>query len=158
MTIYTDPKTLIGTTAPDFTAPASGNQTLRLSDFLGKKVVLYFYPRDMTPGCTTQLCDFTNHYPQITHKNAVVLGISQDSPEKHDRFIAKHNGVYDLISDDKDATICKKYGVWHPKKFMGKQFLGIVRTTFIIDEKGKITHAISPVKVKNHTLDILSML
>lgn len=158
MTTNTDPKSLIGESAPEFTAPASGNKTLRLSDFTGKKVVLYFYPRDMTPGCTTQLCDFTNHYPQISDKNAVVLGISQDSPEKHDKFIAKHNGVYDLISDDKNATICKKYSVWQPKKFMGKEFLGIVRSTFIINEHSIITHVISPVRVKNHVLAVLSML
>ncbi len=149
---------LIGTPAPDFTAPASGGKTLSLSGFRGQKVVLYFYPKDMTPGCTTQLCDFTNHYPQIADHNAIVLGVSLDSPTKHDTFIAKHNAVFDLISDDADATICKAYRVWHPKKFMGREFLGIVRSTFIIDEQGTITHVISPVKVKNHIVDVLDRL
>lgn len=154
----THPQNLVGHRAPDFTAPASGNKTLSLSDFHGQKIVLYFYPKDMTPGCTTQLCDFSAHYPQITDENTIVLGVSLDSPQKHDAFIAKHNGCFDLISDDDTATICKKYGVWHPKKFMGREFLGIVRTTYIIDENGVITHAFSPVKVKNHLDEVLSAL
>ncbi|MGB1361589.1 MAG: peroxiredoxin, partial [Alphaproteobacteria bacterium] len=125
---------LLGKTAPEFSAPANAGKTISLSDYRGKKVILYFYPKDMTPGCTTQAKDFTCLNSQFADKNCVIIGVSKDSPERHDKFIAKHNMPYDLISDDEDATICKQFGVWQPKKFMGKEFLGIVRSTFIIDE------------------------
>lgn len=151
----TQPNDLIGKNAPDFTAPASGGKTISISDYTGKKVILYFYPKDMTPGCTTQAKDFTCLASEFENKNCVILGISKDSPEKHDKFIAKYEMPFDLISDDDDASICKSYGVWQPKKFMGKEFLGIVRSTFIIDESGKIIDAISPVKVENHAELIL---
>ena len=146
----TTPNELIGKTAPNFTAPANGGKTISLSDYAGKKVVLYFYPKDMTPGCTTQAKDFTCLVSEFEKKNCVILGVSKDSPEKHDKFIAKYGMNFDLISDDDNARICKSYGVWQPKKFMGKEFLGIVRSTFIIDEKGKVIDCISPVKVNNH--------
>ena len=146
---------LIGKPAPLFSAPSSGGKNISIADYKGKKVVLYFYPKDMTPGCTTQACDFTELHPDFSDLNCVVLGVSKDSPERHDKFIAKHNMPFDLISDNEESEICKDYNVWQLKKFMGKEFMGIVRSTFIIDENGIIVDVISPVKVKEHAKIIL---
>ena len=149
------PTDLIGKPAPNFTAPANGNKKLSLDKYKGKKIVLYFYPKDMTPGCTTEAKDFACLYDEFKKNNCVIIGVSKDSPEKHDKFIDKYDLPFDLISDDENASICKSYGIWEPKKFLGKEFLGIVRSTFIIDEKGIVVDAISPVKVANHAEIIL---
>ena len=142
--------------APDFNCPADGETVVSLSDFRGKKVVLYFYPKDNTPGCTTEACDFRDLHPDFTGVNAVIIGVSKDDPKKHDRFKEKYELNFSLVSDDEDSTLCKQYGVWQPKKFMGREFLGIVRTTFLIDENGKIAHIWNKVRVKNHAQDVLS--
>lgn len=164
------PALKIGDTAPDFTLPTDGDGTVTLSDLLagslpnslldsqGQTVVLYFYPRDNTPGCTTQACDFRDNLPDFSAVGATVVGISQDSPKKHDGFKAKHNLNFTLATDDENATVCKQYGVWQPKKFMGREFLGIVRTTFAINSRGIITHIWHKVKVKGHVESVLEFL
>lgn len=148
----------IGDNAPNFTMPTDSNGTITLSDLKGKTVVLYFYPRDNTPGCTTEACDFRDRHPDFSDVNAVVIGVSMDSPKKHDGFKAKHNLNFTLATDDEHATVCKLYGVWRPKKFMGREFLGINRTTFIINGDGVITHIWDKVKVKNHAQTVLESL
>ncbi|MGL4522315.1 MAG: thioredoxin-dependent thiol peroxidase, partial [Bacilli bacterium] len=124
-----------------------------LSDFRGKKVVLYFYPRDMTPGCTQQACDLSENYERYLSKNIIVLGISADEVKKHSKFAQKYNLPFSILSDE-DHTICEQYGVWQEKKLYGKTFFGIVRTTFLIDEEGVIQEKWEKVKVKNHIDDI----
>ena len=154
----TDVALKIGDRAPDFTLPTDGGATLTLSDFRGQKVVLYFYPKDNTPGCTTEACDFRDAHPDFTALGAQVVGVSKDEPKKHDRFKEKYALNFPLVSDDDHGTLCKAYGVWRPKKFMGREFLGIVRSTFIIDETGKIAHIWDKVRVKNHASDVLETL
>ena len=154
----TDVSLKIGDIAPDFTLPSDGGGTVSLADFKGQKVVLYFYPKDNTPGCTTEACDFRDAHPDFTALHAHVVGVSKDTPNKHDRFKEKYSLNFPLLSDDEDSTLCKSYGVWRPKKFMGREFLGIVRSTFIIDESGKIAHIWDGVRVKNHAQDVLQTL
>ena len=162
----TDIPLKIGDDAPDFTLPTDsiwddigdGDSTLTLSNFQGQKVVLYFYPKDNTPGCTTQACDFRDRHPDFTNLGVQVIGVSKDEPKKHDRFKEKYNLNFPLVSDDDNSTLCKLYGVWRPKKFMGREFLGIVRSTFVIDEVGKIAHIWDKVRVKNHAQDVLQTL
>jgi len=149
------PSDLIGKPAPIFNAPANGNKNLSLDKYKGKKIILYFYPKDMTPACTTQAKSFACLHKEFTNNDCIIIGVSKDSPEKHDKFINKYDIPFDLISDDENSSICKSYGVWKPKKFMGKEFLGIVRSTFIINKKGIVIDAISPVKVENHAELIL---
>ena len=162
MTTMTSSPLKIGDIAPDFSLPADGGATVSLSDLLsvsgGQKVVLYFYPKDNTPGCTTEACDFRDAHPDFTALNAQVVGVSKDTPNKHDKFKEKYNLNFPLVSDDDNSTLCKLYGVWRPKKFMGREFLGIVRSTFIIDENGKIAHIWDGVRVKNHASDVLQTL
>ena len=156
MTQNITPQDLVGSKAPDFSMPANAGKTIKLSNFLGKKVVLYFYPKDMTPGCTTQAKDFTCLYDEFKDLGVVVIGVSKDSPERHDKFIAKYNMPYDLISDDEDASVCSAFGIWQLKKFIGIEYMGIVRSTIIIDEKGIIEKVYSPVKTKNHAQIVLN--
>lgn len=144
--------------APQFTAPASQGQTLNLDHYRGKTLILYFYPKDMTPGCTTQVCDFTRHYEDFVKLQCEILGVSRDTPQRHDAFIEKHNVPFSLVSDDGDATICKAYGVWQKKSFLGKTYHGIVRSTFIIDKKGYVQWVWSPVKAKGHAELVLQRL
>ncbi len=135
----------IGDTAPDFTLPDENGKPVKLSSFRGKRVVLYFYPADFTPGCTTQACGFRDHYAEIEEKNATVLGISPDSTESHMKFRTKYNLPFILLSDPNHA-VASKYGVWGEKNLYGKTSMGILRSHFVIDEKGKIVDA--HVKVK----------
>ncbi len=145
-----------GKKAPDFTAIDQDGKKIKLSSFKGKKnVVLYFYPRDMTPGCTTQACDFRDHFEKF--KNTVILGVSADLPEKHQKFIEKHSLPFNLISDT-DKKVLNKFGVWQEKSLYGKKFMGIVRTTFIIDKKGIIRKIFPKVKVKEHVEKVLETL
>ena len=130
----------LGTLAPDFEAMTDSGEKIKLSDLRGKRVVLYFYPKDDTPGCTTQSCGFRDAYPQIEEKNAVVLGVSPDSMKSHQKFKTKYNLPFTLIVDD-DHAIAEAYGVWAKKNMYGREYMGIERSHFIIDEHGKIADA-----------------
>ncbi len=145
-----------GNKAPDFTAIDQNGEKVKLSSFRGKKnVVLYFYPKDMTPGCTTQACDFRDQHKKF--KSTIILGVSIDSIERHQKFIAKYDLPFTLIADI-DKKVVQKYGIWQEKKLYGKTFMGIVRTTFIIDKTGTIQKIFPKVKVKTHIEDVLSAL
>ena len=135
----------IGTKAPAFTLPDQNGVPRSLSDYRGYKVVLYFYPKDMTPGCTKQACGFAELYPQFREKGAVVLGVSRDSVASHKRFEEKYGLPFPLLSDPNRAVI-EAYGVWQEKKNYGKVTMGIVRTTYLIDEEGVIVKACGAVK------------
>ena len=145
-----------GNKAPDFTALDQNGEKVKLSSFKGKKnVILYFYPKDMTPGCTTQACDFRDQ--QKRFKATVILGVSIDSQERHQKFIEKYNLPFKLLADT-DKKVVEKYGVWQKKKLYGKTFMGIVRTTFLIDKSGTVRKIFSKVKVKNHVEEVLAEL
>jgi len=145
-----------GNKAPDFSGKNQEGKLVKLSSFKGKKnVILYFYPKDMTPGCTTEACDFRDQYKQF--KNTTILGVSIDSPERHQKFIAKYNLPFDLIADE-NKKIVEKYGVWQEKKLYGKTFMGIIRSTFIIDKNGVIYKIFTKVKVKEHVEEVLHFL
>ena len=145
-----------GNKAPDFSAPDQDGNKIKLSSFRGKKnVVLYFYPKDMTPGCTTEACDFRDHYKKF--RNTAILGVSTDPPERHQKFIDKYDLPFTLISDA-DQKVVNKYGVWQEKKLYGKTFMGIVRSTFIIDKAGVVRKVFPKVKVKGHIDEVLDAL
>jgi thioredoxin-dependent peroxiredoxin len=145
-----------GNKAPDFTALDQNGKKLKLSSLRGKKnIVLYFYPKDMTPGCTTQACDFRDQ--QKSFKNTVILGVSIDSQERHQKFIKKYDLPFTLLADV-DKKVVQKYGVWQEKKLYGKTFMGIVRSTFIIDKTGAVRKIFVKVKVKNHIEEVLNTL
>jgi len=145
-----------GKKAPDFTAIDQDGKKVKLSSFKGKKnVVLYFYPKDMTPGCTTQACDFRDQYKNF--KNTVILGVSIDTAERHQKFIAKYDLPFTLLADT-DKKVVQKYGIWQEKKLYGKTFMGIVRTTFIVDKTGTIQKIFPKVKVKTHIEEVLATL
>jgi thioredoxin-dependent peroxiredoxin len=135
----------VGDMAPDFTATTDAGTTVQLSDYRGKRVVLYFYPKDDTPGCTTQACGFRDNYLAIEEKNAIVLGVSPDGAKSHQKFKTKFNLPFTLIADE-DHSIAEAYGVWVEKSMYGKKYMGIERSHFVIDENGKIVDA--QVKVK----------
>ena len=145
----------IGSTAPDFTAPISPEQTLTLSDLMGQIVVLYFYPKDSTPGCTTEACDFRDSFTRLTGLNVAVVGVSKDSLKRHQNFATKYNLPFPLVCDD-GTDICEKYGVWVEKSMYGKRFMGIERTTFLIDAHGLIRQIWSRVKVKGHVAEVIA--
>ena len=134
-----------GTKAPDFILPDQNGEIHKLSDYAGKKVILYFYPKDNTAGCTKQACGFSERYPQFTEKNAVVLGISKDSVASHKKFEEKYGLAFTLLSDTEHKVI-EAYDVWKEKKNYGKVYMGIVRTTYLIDENGIIIKANDKVK------------
>ena len=143
--------------AIDFTLPANNGENVKLSDFLGKRVVLYFYPKDNTPGCTQEACDFRDNFERLTAKNVVVLGVSKDSIKKHEGFVAKQKLPFLLLSDE-NSDVCEKYGVWNEKINFGKKYFGIIRSTFLIDEKGEITKEWRKVKVEGHVDEIIEEL
>ena len=144
----------VGDKAPDFVALNEFGQSTSLSEFLGKKVVLYFYPKDMTPGCTAESCNLGENYSLLQENGFIVLGVSPDSSKSHQKFIDKYNLPFSLIADE-DKAVIKAFGVWGPKKFMGKEYDGVHRTTFVIDEDGVIEKVFSKVKTKDHTNQIL---
>jgi thioredoxin-dependent peroxiredoxin len=129
-----------GDVAPDFALPSDTGEQVKLSDFRGKRVVLYFYPKDDTSGCTTQSCGFRDNYAAIEEKNAVVLGVSPDGVKSHRKFKTKYDLPFTLLVDA-DHAVAEAYGVWGEKSFMGKKFMGIIRSHFVIDEAGKIADA-----------------
>ncbi len=143
-----------GSSAPEFTLPRDGGDTVSLSDLRGKKVVLYFYPKDDTSGCTKEAIDFTAHLPAFEAAGAVILGVSKDSVAKHDKFRDKHALGVALLSDE-DSDVCERYGVWVEKSMYGKKYLGIERATFLIDAEGKIARAWRKVKVPGHAEEVL---
>ncbi|MFD2369225.1 thioredoxin-dependent thiol peroxidase [Brevibacillus sp. GCM10020057] len=143
--------------APDFTLEASDNRTISLSDYRGKNVVLYFYPKDMTPGCTTEACDFRDYHPKFAQLDTVVLGISPDSVKSHDKFAAKHELPFPLLADP-DHQVAEAYGVWVLKKMYGREYMGIERSTFVIDKEGRIAKAWTKVKVKGHVQEVLQFI
>lgn len=147
----------IGSKAPGFTLLSDEGKKVSLKDFAGKKVVLYYYPRDMTPGCTKEACSFSENNSKLQKAGAVVLGISADSVESHKKFREKYNLKFPLLSDPEKEAI-QKYGVWQEKNMYGKKSMGIVRTTYIIDENGKIAHVFPRVKVDGHTEAVLKKL
>ena len=143
-----------GDTAPEFSAINQDGKMINLTDYKGKKVVLYFYPKDNTPGCTTQSCNLRDNYALLQKQGYEIFGISQDSEKSHQKFIKKQALPFDLISDA-DHKVHHLYGTWALKKYMGKEYMGTVRTTFVIDEKGEISDVIEKVKTDNHTSQIL---
>ncbi|KGR89949.1 peroxiredoxin [Ureibacillus massiliensis 4400831 = CIP 108448 = CCUG 49529] len=147
-------QTLLNEKAPDFTLLNEKGEQVTLSDFRGKKVVLYFYPKDMTPGCTTEACDFRDHHESFEKLNAVILGVSGDSSERHIKFIEKYGLPFSLLVDD-DHQVAEAYGVWVLKKMYGREYMGIERSTFLIDEEGVIVNEWRKVKVKNHIDEVL---
>lgn len=144
----------IGSPAPDFDLPTNGGGTLSLASLKGKKVVLYFYPKDMTPGCTTESKEFAENAKAFEAAGCVIVGASKDSVKRHDKFVEKLDLPFLLVSDE-EGTLCEDYGVWQKKKLYGKEFMGIVRTTFLIDEAGKIAHVWNKVRVKGHVDAVL---
>jgi thioredoxin-dependent peroxiredoxin len=147
----------VGEIAPKFTAPDRLGETIRLENFQGRWLVLYFYPKDNTPGCTTEAIEFTSKLAEFQSLNASVIGISPDSVTSHAKFIAKYNLEIILLSDP-EHQIAEQYQVWQLKKFMGKEYMGIIRSTLIIDPTGKIAYIWSNVRVKNHVDNVLDRL
>ena len=146
-----------GTLAPDFTLPSDGGSEVTLSDYRGKKVVLYFYPKDNTSGCTTEACNFRDDYSQIIAAGAVVLGVSPDTVKSHDKFKLKFELPFALLSDP-DHRVAEMYGAWGEKKMYGKTYMGILRSTFVIDQEGRIIKVFPKVKVKDHSQEVLAVL
>jgi peroxiredoxin Q/BCP len=145
-----------GDKAPSFTGIDQNGEKIALKDFKGKKLILYFYPSDDTPTCTTQACNLKDNFNSLKRKGFTIVGVSADSVRSHKKFETKYSLPFPLIADE-DLNICNAYGVWQLKKFMGREVMGIVRTTFIINEKGKIEHIISKPKSKIHTEEILNL-
>ena len=147
----------IGDKAPDFSGSDQNGNTVSLSDFSGKTLVLYFYPKDNTPGCTVQACNLRDNFSELVKQNISVLGVSADSMQKHQKFIDKYSLPFPLIADE-NHELLNKYGVWGLKKFMGKEYDGIHRTTFVINEEGIIAEIIKKPKTKFHAQEILEFL
>lgn len=146
-----------GDKAPEIKAKDEQGNLITLSSYQGKKVILYFYPKDMTPGCTVEACNLRDNYDLLLNKGFEILGVSADDESKHQKFIDKHSLPFHLIADT-DKKVINDYGVWGPKKFMGREFDGIHRTTFVIDEKGMVEKIITKVDTKAHTEQILKEL
>ena len=147
----------IGTKAPDFTLPDQNGNMHSLSEYRGKKVILYFYPKDNTPGCTKQACGFAERFPQFTEKGAVILGISKDSVASHKKFEEKYGLPFTILSDPELVAI-QAYDVWQEKKNYGKTYMGVVRSTYLIDEKGMIVKAFDKVKAADNPEQMLGEL
>ena len=147
----------VGTKAPDFTLNDKNGNTVSLSDFLGKKIVLYFYPKDNTPGCTRQACAFAGAYAEFQNKNVEVIGVSKDSVQSHVKFAEKHGLPFVLLADP-DLVAIKAYDVWQEKVMCGKRSMGVVRTTYLIDENGVIEAVMPKVKPDTNAAEILAML
>jgi len=147
----------VGTKAPDFSLPDQTEKSVSLKSLKGKQVVLYFYPKDDTPGCTKESCDFRDTYTKMTKTGAVILGVSLDGAESHRKFIEKYTLPFSLLSDE-EATVSKAYGVYKLKNMYGKKYWGIERSTFVIDQAGVIKAAFRKVKVDGHAEDILAAL
>ncbi|HLS66027.1 MAG TPA: thioredoxin-dependent thiol peroxidase [Pseudogracilibacillus sp.] len=145
----------VGEKAPNFTLQNQTGEEVQLTDFLGKNVILYFYPKDMTPGCTTQAKDFRDHHEEFAKLNTVIVGVSPDPIERHQKFIEKHDLPFQLLADV-DQVASKLYDVWKLKKMFGKEFYGIERSTFIIDKEGVVRKEFRKVRVKDHIEETMS--
>ena len=143
--------------APDFSLPASNGETISLKDYIGKKVVIYFYPKDDTPGCTIEACNFRDDHSEITNAGAVVLGVSKDDIKSHNKFINKYDLPFLLLSDESTEMI-SAYGAWVKKKMYGKEYYGVLRKTYLIDEEGKIQRIWPKIDVKTHSRDIIELI
>jgi len=141
--------------APHFTVPDQNGNNISLSDYNEKWIILYFYPKDMTPGCTTEACNFRDEYSVFQQKDIVVLGVSKDSVTRHKKFEGKHDLPFPLLSDE-NGSICEDFGVWQEKSLYGKKYMGIVRATFIINPESVIAKVYPKVKVKEHVAEILA--
>jgi peroxiredoxin Q/BCP len=146
-----------GQAAPSFTAKNQDGKEIKLSDFKGKKVILYFYPKDNTPGCTVEACNLRDNYDALLEKGFEVIGVSPDSVKSHTNFISKYSLPFNLVADT-DKEILKSYGAWGEKKMYGKTYEGVLRTTYVIDEEGKIEKVIEKVKTKDHAGQVLDSL
>ena len=145
------------TKAPDFALPSTNGENQKLKDLLGKYIVIYFYPKDDTPGCTIETNNFNKLLPKFKKLNCEIFGISKDTIKSHDKFREKFKIKFDLLSDE-EIKVLKKYKVWGKKKFMGREFMGIIRSTILIDKKGKVIKVWDNVKVKNHAKEVLETL
>jgi thioredoxin-dependent peroxiredoxin len=145
----------VGKKAPDFTLKANTGEEVTLSQYKGKNIVLYFYPKDMTPGCTTEACDFRDQHENFKEVDAVILGVSPDPVERHQKFIEKHDLPFLLLADE-EHKVAEDYGVWKLKKNFGKEYMGIERSTFIIDKEGTLVKEWRKVRVKDHVEEALS--
>lgn len=146
---------LVGKKAPDFKLEAGDGKAVTMADFAGKNVVLYFYPKDMTPGCTTEACDFKESYQSFAELNTIIVGVSPDPKERHEKFVAKYDLPFLLLSDP-DHTLSEAYGVWVLKKNFGKEYMGVERSTFVINEEGEVVKEWRKVKVKGHVEEALT--
>jgi peroxiredoxin Q/BCP len=146
-----------GNPAPDFTLPDENGVQRKLSDYRGQSVVLYFYPKDDTPGCTTEACNFRDDYSQYSQAGVVILGVSPDSPKKHTKFKEKYQLPFTLLADV-EHKVCELYGVWGRKKMMGREYDGVFRTTFLIDAQGKLIKVFEAVKPSEHSKEVLGAL
>lgn len=144
-----------GDPAPEWDLPTAGDGRVSLASLKGKRVVLYFYPKDDTPGCTTEALSFTERARDFTIANAIVVGVSRDSPAKHERFAAKH-GLNVILAADEDGQVCERYGVWVEKSLYGRKYMGIERATFLIDERGRLARVWRKVKVGGHADEVLT--
>ena len=149
-------KLKVGDKAPDFSGKNEKGETITLSDFKGKKLVLYFYPKDDTPGCTAEACSLRDDYEELRAQGYEILGVSPDTEKKHQKFIDKFGLPFSLLADP-EHQVLEAYGVWGMKKFMGREFMGVIRTTFIIDENGVIAQVIDKVDTKGHARQVLEM-
>lgn len=145
----------IGDKAPDFTLPTDGNGTVTLSQIRGSKVVIYFYPRDDTPGCTTEACGFRDAFPEFSKAGAIIIGVSRDTVASHDRFKTKYELPF-ILGSDKDGKICELFGVWVEKSMYGRKYLGIERATFLIDKQGVVRGIWRKVKIPGHSAAVLA--
>jgi len=154
--LYTGRQQMVkeGTTAPAFKTKDDNGEDVSLKDFKGQKVVLYFYPKDDTPGCTKEACSFRDAYSKFKKQGIKLLGVSPDSEASHQKFITKYKLPFTLLAD-RDHAIAEAYGVWGEKKFMGRTYMGVLRTTFLIDEKGKIKKVFEKVKPEDHATEVL---
>jgi peroxiredoxin Q/BCP len=146
-----------GITAPDFELPDETGELRKLSDFRGQSVVLYFYPKDDTPGCTTEACNFRDDYSAYEKAGVVILGVSPDSVKSHVKFKEKYGLTFPLLADE-DHKVCELYGVWALKKSRGREYMGVLRTTFLIDAEGQIVHVFEKVKPAEHSAEVLEAL
>ncbi len=144
-----------GDSAPAFDLPTAGAGRISLADLKGKRVILYFYPKDDTPGCTTEALSFTENARAFAAANTVVIGVSRDTPAKHDKFKAKH-GLKLTLASDEDGDVCERYGVWVEKKLYGRVYMGVERATFLINEKGRLTRIWRKVRVPGHVEEVLA--
>lgn len=147
----------VGNKAPIFSLVANDGKNYSLKDFKGKKIVIYFYPKDDTSGCTAEACSFRDNLTSIKKKGAVLLGVSPDGLKSHEKFVSKYDLNFPVLSDESKEML-SEYGVWQEKSMYGRKYMGVVRTTYIIDEKGKISHIFPKVKVDGHTEEILKAL